>query len=74
MVIQLAWEVQDLGLLNQETAELYERFATLKTSLAQMTYQGSDIVSLQQGVKLEKPKSFTGMIDTDRVNTFIFQV
>ena len=32
------------------------------------------MVSLPQGVKLEKPKPFTGVIDTDAVNAFIFQV
>ena len=32
------------------------------------------MVPLPQGVKLEKPKSFTGVIDTDAVNAFIFQV
>ena len=39
-----------------------------------MTDQGSEIVSQPQGVKLAKPKSFTGMIDTDAINAFIFQV
>ena len=39
-----------------------------------MTDQGSEMVSLPKGVKLEKPKSFTGVIDTDIVNVFIFQV
>ena len=38
-----------------------------------MTDQGSEMVSLPQGVKLEKPKAFTGVIDTDAVNAFIFQ-
>ena len=39
-----------------------------------MTDQGGEMVSLPQGVKLEKPKSFTGVINTDAVNAFIFQV
>ena len=39
-----------------------------------MTDQGREMVSLPQGVKLEKPKAFTGVIDTDIVNAFIFEV
>ena len=39
-----------------------------------MTNQGSEIVSLLQRVKLEKSKSFTGVIKTDTVSVFIFQV
>ena len=39
-----------------------------------MTEQGGEMVPLPQGVKLEKLKSFTGVIDTDAVNAFIFQV
>ena len=39
-----------------------------------MTDQGSEMVSLPQGVILEKPKSLTGVINTDAVNDFIFQV
>ena len=39
-----------------------------------MTSQGSEMVSLPQGVQLEKPKSFTSVIDTDAENAFIFQV
>ena len=74
LVIQWAQEAQDPGLINQETAELHKRFAAYKTALAQMTNQGSEMVSLPQGVKLEKPKSFTGVIDTDTVNIFIIQV
>ena len=54
------------------TAELYKRFAAYSIALAQMTDQGSEMVSLLQVVKLEKPKSFTGMIDTDAVNAFFF--
>ena len=46
LVRQLAWEVQDPGLINQETAELHERFATFRTVLVQMTKQGSEMVSL----------------------------
>ena len=74
LVIQWAQEAQDPGLINQETAELHKRFAAYKTTFSQMTNQGSEMVSLLQGVKLEKPQSFTGVIDTDTVNTFIFQV
>ena len=37
-----------------------------------MTDQGSEMVSLPQGVKLRKSKSTTGIIDTDTVNAFIF--
>ena len=59
---------------NLETAELCESFATFRTSLAQMTDQGSKMVSLLKGVKLEKLKSFTGVIDTDAVNAFIFYI
>ena len=36
--------------------------------------QGGKMIPLPQGVKLEKPKSFTGVIDTDAVNAFILQV
>ena len=32
------------------------------------------MVSLPQEVKLQKPKFFTGMIDTDAINAFILQV
>ena len=39
-----------------------------------MIDQGSEMVSLPQGVKLENPKFFKGVIDTDAVNDFIFQV
>ena len=42
--------------------------------MAQITDQGSEMVSLPQGVQLEKPKSFTGVIDTDAVNAFISQI
>ena len=35
-----------------------------------MTDQGSEMVSLPQGVKLEKPESFIGEIDTNAVNVF----
>ena len=73
LVIQLAWEVQDPGLINQKTAELHERVSAYRTALAQITDQGSEMVSLSQGV-LEKPKSFTDVIDTDTVNAFIFQL
>ena len=38
-----------------------------------MTNQGSEILSLPQGVKLEKPKSITGVIDTDTLSAFTFQ-
>ena len=55
-------------------AELLERFAAYRMVLAQMTDQGSEMLPLLQGVKLEKPESFTGMIDIDAVNAFIFQV
>ena len=51
-----------------------KRVVTFRAALAQMTDQGSEMVSLPQRVKLEKPKSSTGVIDTDAVNTFIFQV
>ena len=74
LVKQLSYKAQDPGLINQETAELYERFAAYRTALAQMTDQGGEMVSLPQGVKLEKPKNFTGVIDTDAVNVFIFQL
>ena len=59
---------------NQETAELCEKFAVYKTAMAQMTDQGSKILFLPQEVELEKPKSLTGVIDTDKVNAVIFQV
>ena len=39
-----------------------------------MTNQGGEIAPLPEGVKLGKPKSFPGMIDTDVVNAFILQV
>ena len=39
LVIWLAYEVQDPGLINQEITELYERFATYRTALVQMTDQ-----------------------------------
>ena len=39
-----------------------------------MTDQVSEIISLPKGVKLEKPKPFTGVIDVDAANAFIFQV
>ena len=42
--------------------------------LAQIINQGGKMVLLLQGVKLEKPKSLIGVIDTDTVNAFIFQV
>ena len=32
------------------------------------------MVSLPQEVKLEKPKSFTGGIDMNTINAFIFEV
>ena len=70
----MAYKARDPCLINQETAELCERFAAYRTSLAQMTDQGSEMVSLPQGVQLEKPKSFIGVIDTDAVNAFTFQV
>ena len=70
----MAWEAQNPGLINQETAELRERFATFRTELAQMSDQGDEMVSLLQGVNVEKPKSFTGVIDTDAVSAFAFQV
>ena len=38
-----------------------------------MIDQVGEMVPLPQEVKLEKPKSFTGVIDTDTVNVFIFQ-
>ena len=53
-------------------AELHKRFPAYKTVLAQMIDHGGKIVPLPQGVKLEKPKSSMGMIDTDAVNAFIF--
>ena len=74
LTIQLAYKAQDPCLINQENAELCERFAAYRTALAQMTDQGSEMVSLPQGVKSEKPKCFTGVIDTDVVSAFIFQV
>ena len=61
-------------MINQKTAELHERFAAYRTALAKMTDQGGEIVPLPQGVKLEKLKPFTGVMDTDTVNAFIFQV
>ena len=39
-----------------------------------MTDQGVEMVPLPQGVKLEKPKSFTCVIDTHAMNAFTFQV
>ena len=36
--------------------------------------QGGEMVPLPQEVELEKPKSFAGVIDTDIVNAFIFEV
>ena len=63
--------MQDPGLINQETAELYKRFAGYRIALPQMTYKCSEMVSLPQGVKLKKPKSFTGVIDMDAINAFI---
>ena len=39
-----------------------------------MTDQGSEMVSLLQGVKLEKPRSFTGVIDMDAKSAFIFHI
>ena len=74
LVIQMAQEIQDPYLINQETTELCEIFSTFSTSLAQMTNQGSIMVSLPQGVKQEKPKSITGVIDIDSVNAFNFKV
>ena len=74
LMIQLVQEVQDPGLINQEIAELHERFAAYRAILAQMSDQGGEMVPLLQGVKFEKPKSFTGVIDTDAVNAFIFPV
>ena len=59
-------------MINQEITELHERFAAYRKVLAQITDQGGDIVPLPQGVELEKPKSFTGVIDTDLVNANIF--
>ena len=38
-----------------------------------MSDQGGEMVTLPQGVELEKPKSFTDRIVTDIVNAFIFQ-
>ena len=32
------------------------------------------MVSLPKGVRLEKKRSFTGVVDMDTVNAFIFQV
>ena len=61
-------------MINQETVKLYDRFTTFETLLAQMTNQGSEIIAPLQVVKLEKPKSFAGVINTDAVNVFIFQV
>ena len=69
----MAQEIQDPCLINQETTELCDMFATFSTSLAQMTNQESEMVSLPQGVKQEKPKSITGVIDTDTVSAFTFQ-
>ena len=56
LVIQLAQELQNPGLINQDTAELHERFAAYRTVLAKMTDQEGKIVPLPQGLKLEKPK------------------
>ena len=39
-----------------------------------MTDQGSEIVPVPQGIKLETSKYFTGVIDTDAGNAFIFQM
>ena len=61
-------------MINQETAELHKRFAAYRAILAQMSNQGGEMLPLPKGVKLEKLKSFTGMIDIDIVNAFVFQV
>ena len=53
---------------------LTEMFAAYRTALVQMTKQGGKVVPMPQGVKLEKPKSFTGFIDTDVLNIYFFQV
>ena len=74
LVIQLAYEAQDPRLINQEISELHERCAAYRTALAQMTDQGSEMVFLPQGKKIEKLKSLTGMISADAVNALIFQV
>ena len=74
LMIQLAQEIHDPGLINQETAELHEMFAVYRTALVQMINQGGEMVSLLWGVKLETPRSFTGVINIDTVNAFIFQV
>ena len=67
----MAKEVQNPGLIDQEIAELHERFAAYKIVLSQMTNQAGKMLPLPQG---EKTQSFTGVIDTDTVNAFIFQV
>ena len=72
LVIQLSWEAHHPGLINQATAELYKNFAAYGTALAQMIEQGRKMISLPQGEKLEKLKSFIGVIDIDAVNAFIF--
>ena len=48
--------------------------ATFSLALAKMTDQGSEMTSLPQGLKIEKPKYFTDFINTDAVNNYIFQV
>ena len=74
LVIQLAQEVKGSGLINQEIAELHKRFAAYRTALEQMTDQGGEMVPLPQGTKLEKPRFFIGITDTDTVKAFVFQV
>ena len=37
-----------------------------------MSDQGGEIVPLPQGIKLEKPKTLIGVIDTDAVNVVFF--
>ena len=61
-------------MINQEIADLHERFASYRIPLAQIIDQRGEMVPLPHKVKLEKPQSFTGVIDTDAVNAFIFQV
>ena len=46
--------------------------ATFPELSSQLT--SGEMVPLPQGVKLEKPKYFTGVIGTDAVNVFILQV
>ena len=53
---------------------MHERFVAYRAELPQMSDQGGEIVPLPHGIKLEKLKSFTGMINTDTINAFIFQV